>query len=125
VKPSDTCPCKPSHFNKAEKPDIPGELVYSSAHWKIYRQDAGMGEKEYRIFLNDVNFCVCDHRKTADLIMAAVSRGWSEPPRLACLFDLQAFMKGETLFEDIRACSGKSCNFCHRYDVKKREAAHV
>ena len=39
----------------------------------------------------------------------------SQPARLACQFDLQAYSKGETFFEDIRACSGESCNFCGRY----------
>ena len=51
-----------------------GELVYEVIPWKIYRQDAGMGEKEYRIFLNDVNFCVCDHEITAKEIIKAMRR---------------------------------------------------
>lgn len=53
----------------------PGDLVYNSGPWKIYRQDAGMGEKEYRVFLNDRNFCVCDYRKDADLIIWAIRNG--------------------------------------------------
>lgn len=60
------------------KPAIPGELVYSSAPWKIYRQDAGMGEKEYRVFLNDVNFCVCDCLQTAhEIIRARLLSTWT------------------------------------------------
>lgn len=51
-----------------------GELVYDVAPWKIYRQDAGMGEKEYRIFLNDVSFCVCNHEITAKEIIKAMKR---------------------------------------------------
>jgi len=31
-----------------------------------------MGEKEYRIFLNDTNFCVCDHEVTAKEIINAM-----------------------------------------------------
>jgi len=41
------------------------DLVYSSAPWKIYRQDAGMGEHDYAVFLNDVFFCRTDDSQTA------------------------------------------------------------
>lgn len=72
TKPSDTCPCEPSHFNKADRPDIPGEIVYSSTPWKMYRQNAGMGEHDYAVFLNDVFFCRTEHSQTAHEIIRAM-----------------------------------------------------
>ena len=53
---------------------IPGDLVYDIAPWKIYRQDAGMGEKEYRVFLNGVFCCQTEHEITAREIVGAVLR---------------------------------------------------
>lgn len=49
-----------------------GDLVYSSAPWKIYRQDAGMGEHDYAVFLNDVFFCRTDCSQTAHEIIRAI-----------------------------------------------------
>ena len=72
MRTSDTCPCKPSHFNKADRPDIPGEIVYSSTPWKMYRQNAGMGEHDYAVFLNDVFFCRTEHSQTAHEIIRAM-----------------------------------------------------
>ena len=51
-----------------------GELEYGSIlpdgeDWRLRRCDAGMGETEYRIFRNEVFFCMCDNRKDADTIM--------------------------------------------------------
>lgn len=49
--------------------------VYSSAPWKIYRQDAGMGEHDYAVFLNDVFFCRTEHSQTAHEIIRAIRKG--------------------------------------------------
>jgi hypothetical protein len=43
----------------------------------------------------------------------------SQPARLACIIDLHAYQHGNTLFEDIRACSGESCNYCGRYQFNQ------
>lgn len=48
------------------------DIVYSSAPWKIYRQDAGMGEHDYAVFLNDVYFCRTEHSQTASEIIRAI-----------------------------------------------------
>lgn len=51
------------------KPAIPGELVYQKGCIKIYRQDAGMGEKEYRIFLDgDYYCCVDSYEKAREIV---------------------------------------------------------
>lgn len=51
-----------------------GDLVYSSTPWKIYRQDAGMGEHNYAIFLNDVFFARTEYSQTAHEIIEAIKR---------------------------------------------------
>lgn len=48
------------------------QLVYSSVPWKIYRQDAGMGESEYAVFLGDVFYCRTDDSQTAQRIVEAI-----------------------------------------------------
>lgn len=45
------------------------DIVYSSTPWKIYRQDAGMGEHDYAVFLNDVFYCRTDDSQTATRII--------------------------------------------------------
>jgi hypothetical protein len=69
-------------YNLAQQPQreqpVPGELVYSGTPWKIYRQDAGMGEHDYIVLLNDVYFCRTDYSQTAHEIIRAVNR--SHPP---------------------------------------------
>ena len=52
------------------------DIVYSSSPWKIYRQDAGMGEHDYAVFLNDVFFCRTEHSQTAHEIIRAI-RGYA------------------------------------------------
>jgi hypothetical protein len=52
-----------------------GELVegyYEDSLWKIYRQDAGMGEHDYAVFLNDVFFCRTEYLVTAQEIIRKV-----------------------------------------------------
>jgi len=49
----------------------PGELVYSNEHWKIFRQDAGMGEVDYAIFLMDEFFCRTNENRYAIIIVRA------------------------------------------------------
>lgn len=51
-----------------------GDLVYSSMPWKIYRQDVGMEEHEYAIFLNDTFFARTDYSQTAHEIIEAIKR---------------------------------------------------
>jgi hypothetical protein len=55
-------------------PRVLGSLVYSSTPWKIYRQDAGMGEYDYAIFLNDVFFARTEYSQTAHEIIEAIKR---------------------------------------------------
>jgi hypothetical protein len=50
----------------------PGDLVYSSTPWKMYRQDVGMGEYDYAVFLNDVFFCRTERSQTAHEIIGAI-----------------------------------------------------
>lgn len=53
---------------------VPGKLVelYDGSVWCIYRQDAGMGEHDYAVFLNDVFFCRTEHLITAKEIIESV-----------------------------------------------------
>jgi len=57
-----------THRSKPQKE----QLVYSSVPWKIYRQDAGMGEHDYAVFLNDVFFCRTEYSQTAHEIIKAI-----------------------------------------------------
>jgi hypothetical protein len=41
---------------------------------------------------------------------------------MACVIDLHAYQHGNTLFEDIRACSGESCNYCGRFTESDHDA---
>ena len=72
MRPSDTCPCKPSHFNKAARSNIPGDLIFSASPWEIYRQDAGMGEHDYAVFVDGVFYCRTDDIQTATKIVNSV-----------------------------------------------------
>jgi plasmid stabilization system protein ParE len=55
------------------------DIVYSSTPWKIYRQDAGMGEHDYAVFLNDVFFCRTEYSQTANEIINAIRHHTSAP----------------------------------------------
>jgi len=46
--------------------------VYCAGRWSVYRQDAGMGEKDYCVLRNDEFFCRTDSQDTAMLIIDAV-----------------------------------------------------
>lgn len=65
-------PGRMQRYINSPGPIGPGELVYDIAPWKIYRQDAGMGEKEYRVFLNNVFFCQTENQITAEEIIKAM-----------------------------------------------------
>lgn len=66
-----------------EYPNIaPGQCVYEDTCWKLFRQDAGMGETEYSLFRFDIFFCTCDQRKNADYILKLIhSRPHPAPAR--------------------------------------------
>lgn len=51
-----------------------GELIFSKGSWKIYKQDAGMGETDYCILHNDVFFAWTDLRSNATIIILAVNQ---------------------------------------------------
>ena len=55
------------------------DLVYATGRWKIYRQDAGMGEKDYCILRNGVFFCRTEHKQLARDICAAYDKSRSQP----------------------------------------------
>lgn len=51
----------------------PGELVFESSDgWKIFRQDAGMGEWDYALFKNEEFYCRAPCREIADTIIGAI-----------------------------------------------------
>lgn len=63
----------------ARQPDE--QLVYSSVPWKVYRQDAGMGEHDYAVFLDGVFYCRTYDSQTAQRIVEAIrSRPHTSPP---------------------------------------------
>ena len=49
-----------------------GKLIYSSAPWKIYEQDAGMGERDYAVIINDIFYCRTDDSQTAMKIVESI-----------------------------------------------------
>jgi hypothetical protein len=51
----------------------PGEIVYEDKVWKVFRQDAGMGEKEYRAFRYDEFFCQTDNQEDAMEIIRCIN----------------------------------------------------
>lgn len=53
-------------------PQSQGNLIYSSAPWKIYEQDAGMGEKDYAVMIGDIFYCRTDDSQTAMKIVESI-----------------------------------------------------
>jgi hypothetical protein len=51
----------------------PGQLIIANSRWKVFRQDAGMGEKEYRVFRNDEFFCQTNNQKDAEEIIRCIN----------------------------------------------------
>jgi hypothetical protein len=51
----------------------PGELLLDDFKWKVYRQDAGMGEHDYAIFKYDVFFARTEHESDAKEIILALN----------------------------------------------------
>ena len=49
-----------------------GKLIYSSAPWKIYEQDAGMGERDYAVIINDIFYCRTEDSQTAMKIVESI-----------------------------------------------------
>ena len=52
--------------------DCFNDCVYDKGRWKIYRQDAGMGEKDYCVLRNGEFFCRTGDEETALRIVIAV-----------------------------------------------------
>ncbi len=50
------------------------DLVYATGRWQIYRQDAGMGEKDYCVLRNGDFFCRTEHEQLAKDICAAYDK---------------------------------------------------
>ena len=48
------------------------DCVYDKGRWKIYRQDAGMGEHDYCVLRNGEFFCRTEQEDTARLVVDAV-----------------------------------------------------
>ena len=70
----------PSKFQKKDPTEVKGELIHQSSWWKVYKQDAGMGESDYCVFFNDVFFCRTDDAIIALRIIRAVDvrvGGWT------------------------------------------------
>ena len=71
--------CKNFHVQRAQHP-AQGKIIYSSVPWKIYEQDAGMGERDYAVMLNDIFFCRTEYSQTAHKIIIAVNRPHTPAP---------------------------------------------
>jgi hypothetical protein len=52
--------------------EAPGELVYDKYGWKIFRQDAGMGEKEYCVMRHGGFFGMFPSEQNAVLVVELV-----------------------------------------------------
>ena len=68
--------CKNFHVQQPAQ----GKIIYSSVPWKIYEQDAGMGERDYAVMLNDIFFCRTEYSQTAHKIIIAVNRPHTPAP---------------------------------------------
>jgi len=53
------------------------DLVYATGRWEIYRQDAGMGEKDCCVLRNGGFFCRTEHEQLAKDICAAYDKSHS------------------------------------------------
>jgi len=56
------------------------DLVYATGRWEIYRQDAGLGEKDYCVLRNGGFFCRTDDLNAAKNICAAIDKLRPHPP---------------------------------------------
>ena len=67
-------------FEKKDPSDVKGQLIHQSNEWKVYKQDAGMGESDYCVLFKDVFFCRTDDAVIALRIIRAVDErvgyGW-------------------------------------------------
>ena len=58
----------------AQQPSPFNDLAYATGRWEIYRQDAGMGEKDYCVLRNGGFFCRTDDLNAAKNICAAIDK---------------------------------------------------
>jgi hypothetical protein len=67
-------------FEKKDLCEVKGELIRQNNEWKVYKQDAGMGESDYCILFKDEFFCRTDDPVIALRIIRAVDErvgyGW-------------------------------------------------
>ena len=56
------------------------DLVYATGRWEIYRQDAGMGEKDYCVLRNGYFFCRTEQEQVAKDICAAYDKSRPHTP---------------------------------------------
>jgi hypothetical protein len=61
-----------------------GKLIYSSAPWKIYEQDAGMGERDYAVIINDIFYCRTEDSQTAMKIVESIRSRPAPSPDKGC-----------------------------------------
>ena len=64
----------------AQQPSPFNDLAYATGRWEIYRQDAGMGEKDYCVLRNGGFFCRTDDLNAAKNICAAIDRSRPHTP---------------------------------------------
>ena len=69
--------------------------IYASNPWKIARIDAGMGETDYIVMLNDVFFCRTDKSQTAHKIITACKKYWDYRADSGHLYHLLYDLLGE------------------------------
>jgi hypothetical protein len=62
-----------------QQPNPFNDLAYATGRWEIYRQDAGMGEKDYCILRTGDFFCRADNLEDAKEICAAIDKFRSRP----------------------------------------------
>ena len=79
AEPYDTRTSHPAPSPRIDVSKCFEDIVYSSSPWKIYRQDAGMGEHDYAVFLDDVFYCRTEDSQTAMRIVNTMRRTGGEP----------------------------------------------
>lgn len=108
----------PPHQPK-EYPNIAlGQCVYEDSCWKLFRQDAGMGETQYSLFRFDIFFCTCDQRHNADYILGLIRSRPSPAPTTT---------KGGNIILPAgeRSTSCRNCGCCDEWDAAVDEITRL
>jgi len=110
----------------AQQPSPFNDLAYATGRWEIYRQDAGMGEKDYCVLRNGGFFCRTDDLNAAKNICAAIDKARTHTPapdyRNVCLARNERLCETEGVSTICCTCEivdtcADSCAFSEQHDA--------